>query len=313
MRKLFLLALVLAVAIPLLVDELAARRHPNRANSLGAAEGDRLSEFPSVAGSGRGVTLCHIPPGNLENAQTIVVGEAAVAAHLAHGDSLGACAEACDDEDSEESADAAADCLVTRVTTDLDAAIPTATLSGTFCESPSVAAGQDDGSLQELLVLASGANFITVDLTGNDDPMGVLIRITCPCDVCESEITIGAAGPPGPQGPAGPTDPDLEEIKAKLCELCLESGVLPLPSFCEFECFDPSAFFGTQDDDAFAAECLATGRCPLDQYCFPSGLPNCRECVDGVVNSCYYCADDLTELDCDTICAPTNPGRPGGG
>ena len=43
-----------------------------------------------------GVTLCHIPPGDPANAQTIVVGQSAVAAHLAHGDSLGECYSACD-------------------------------------------------------------------------------------------------------------------------------------------------------------------------------------------------------------------------
>ena len=38
------------------------------------------------------VTICHIPPGNPENAHTITVGIAAVPAHLAlHGDSIGEC------------------------------------------------------------------------------------------------------------------------------------------------------------------------------------------------------------------------------
>lgn len=37
------------------------------------------------------VTLCHIPPGNPDNAKTITVGASAVPAHLAHGDYLGAC------------------------------------------------------------------------------------------------------------------------------------------------------------------------------------------------------------------------------
>lgn len=36
-------------------------------------------------------TLCHIPPGNPANAHTISVGNSAVKAHLAHGDSLDAC------------------------------------------------------------------------------------------------------------------------------------------------------------------------------------------------------------------------------
>ena len=37
------------------------------------------------------VTLCHRPPGNPANAHTISVGEPATAAHLKHGDHLGAC------------------------------------------------------------------------------------------------------------------------------------------------------------------------------------------------------------------------------
>lgn len=37
------------------------------------------------------VTICHIPPGNPDNAHTIVVGAPAVPAHLDHGDSLGEC------------------------------------------------------------------------------------------------------------------------------------------------------------------------------------------------------------------------------
>jgi hypothetical protein len=37
------------------------------------------------------VTICHVPPGNPDNAQTLVVGAPAVPAHLAHGDHLGPC------------------------------------------------------------------------------------------------------------------------------------------------------------------------------------------------------------------------------
>ena len=41
--------------------------------------------------SGEKVTLCHIPPGNPDNRKTKTVSADAVAAHLAHGDYLGAC------------------------------------------------------------------------------------------------------------------------------------------------------------------------------------------------------------------------------
>lgn len=37
------------------------------------------------------IMICHIPPGNPENAHTIIVDASAVTSHLAHGDVLGAC------------------------------------------------------------------------------------------------------------------------------------------------------------------------------------------------------------------------------
>ena len=39
------------------------------------------------------VLICHIPPGNPENAHTISVSVNAVPAHLAHGDTEGPCPE----------------------------------------------------------------------------------------------------------------------------------------------------------------------------------------------------------------------------
>lgn len=38
------------------------------------------------------VTICHIPPGNTSNKQTLVIGVPALGAHLAHGDTVGVCA-----------------------------------------------------------------------------------------------------------------------------------------------------------------------------------------------------------------------------
>jgi len=48
-----------------------------------------------TAHAAKKVTVCHIPPGNPTQQQTISVGEAAVSAHLAHGDQAGACGGGC--------------------------------------------------------------------------------------------------------------------------------------------------------------------------------------------------------------------------
>jgi hypothetical protein len=46
------------------------------------------------------VTICHFPPGNPANVQTITVGASAVAAHVAnHGDLIGACNNVCNCDD----------------------------------------------------------------------------------------------------------------------------------------------------------------------------------------------------------------------
>lgn len=58
------------------------------------------------------VTICHVPPGNPGNAHTITVGAPAVDAHLAHGDSLGACADDQEPENEPPVADAGTDQLV---------------------------------------------------------------------------------------------------------------------------------------------------------------------------------------------------------
>ncbi len=49
------------------------------------------SDDGSSGGSSKKAEICHIPPGNPDNAKTLSVSVNAVAAHLAHGDSEGAC------------------------------------------------------------------------------------------------------------------------------------------------------------------------------------------------------------------------------
>lgn len=48
------------------------------------------------------VTICHYPPGNTDNPQTITVNESALDSHLEHGDSHGSCPEPAEDPEPTE-------------------------------------------------------------------------------------------------------------------------------------------------------------------------------------------------------------------
>jgi hypothetical protein len=112
--------------------------------------------------------------------------------------------ELCDEATDDENVDAVTTCFLTKVTTDLDSPVPTATLFGEFCENPHVFIGQEDGTLQEVMILSHSENHITIDLTGNDDAATVTLIVDCPCSDCECCLTIGDTGPTGPTGPQGP-------------------------------------------------------------------------------------------------------------
>ena len=98
-------------------------------------------------------------------------------------------ASTADDVCDDEAGDAVLNCFTTKVTTDLDAPVPTATFWGSFCDDPVISAGQTDGSLTPVVVLSSDTGFVTIDLTGNADPADVLFVIGCPCDTCGTRVT----------------------------------------------------------------------------------------------------------------------------
>ncbi|NRD51525.1 hypothetical protein HRD49_09785 [Corallococcus exiguus] len=61
-------------------------------DNLGGAAGEApAADGGTAPGGNTGITICHIPPGNPANAHSITVGVPAVAAHLRHGDTVGAC------------------------------------------------------------------------------------------------------------------------------------------------------------------------------------------------------------------------------
>jgi len=67
----------------------------------GSGDDPPVDDGPDEKDGKNKVTICHIPPGNPENAHLITVGEPAVLAHIAHGDTL----EECPDDLSGEGSD----------------------------------------------------------------------------------------------------------------------------------------------------------------------------------------------------------------
>jgi hypothetical protein len=72
-------------------------------------EDDPEGEDPEEDGGQVKVLVCHVPPGNPENPVTIEVAEAAVPAHLAHGDTEGPCEGDAEPEEEEPEEDAEED------------------------------------------------------------------------------------------------------------------------------------------------------------------------------------------------------------
>jgi len=60
-----------------------------------------LERYP-VDYESKKIEICHVPPGNLDNAQTLSISVNAMRAHLAHGDYMDECTENGDDETNDE-------------------------------------------------------------------------------------------------------------------------------------------------------------------------------------------------------------------
>jgi hypothetical protein len=195
--------------------------------------------------------------------------------------------EICDDTD--EVTDQVLDCGITKVTTDLDSPVPTATFWGTFCENPFVLAGQEDGTFQPMMILSAGLGFVTVDLTGNDDPADVTFSIECPCETCECKLTLGVVGPVGPVGPTGTTGATGATGAAGAQGEQGEIG--------------PTGMSGPPGTTGpTGPQC--TGSCP-DGWCFHSIGDDCElicvpcgaeECPPGATRFGTWCIDDFLRL-----------------
>jgi hypothetical protein len=229
---------------------------------------------PDPADAGKKVTLCHVPPGNPANAHTISVGEAAIAAHLGHGDRLDACPTGCQ----------------------VDASLCD---DGNACTSDSCGA---DGGCRHLAVSCDDGNACTTDLC---DPSAGCLSIPnegSGCDDGNACTSQDACVGTGCRGTAIPgccaASADCDDGDACTTDLCTDGRCANTPRDCAAADKCVAGFC-----DAATGECGATpvscddGNVCTDDACDPvSGCvsqpttnppePSEVSCADGADNDC---------------------------
>ena len=73
------------------IEDVFAQQSPNKKNNDKEKDDDDRNESVQNRFNGYKIKICHIPPGNEDNTQTISVEFRSLSAHLRHGDSIGEC------------------------------------------------------------------------------------------------------------------------------------------------------------------------------------------------------------------------------
>lgn len=91
-RSVFVFANVLALIV-LVACGGESPFSPAVEETMGAKDSSGVTSMALPAQTARDpkVTICHVPPGNPENAHEITVAQASLKAHFPHGDTLGTC------------------------------------------------------------------------------------------------------------------------------------------------------------------------------------------------------------------------------
>jgi len=249
-----------------------------------------LLTLSAAAHGEKKVTVCHLPPGNPANPQTISVGEAAVRAHLAHGDQVGACAAgcpaSCDDGNlcTSDSCGADGQCVHSTVSCD-DGVVCT----GDVCDP-------DVGCLRvpnDGLVCNDGNDCTSADQCAGTECRGTAIAGCCfgaadcedgePCtdDVCFS-------------GRCQNLSRSCSVENKCVAGFCNAEGVCDAS---EVSCDDSNVCTDDACDATFGCTHFATITPPepVEASCADSTDNDCDGAVDGADPDCYRCGDGVLQ------------------
>ena len=262
--------------------------------TIASAKGKRENKA-----NGRKTCLCHIPPGNPDNAHTICVGNPAVPAHLAHGDTLGACA-----------ADTSCEPVACGGTTG------TTCQPDQFCMRPEGTCAADaQGECTEIPLTCP---ILSAPVCGCD---GITYFNACFAQTAGVTLLHAGACTPGPAcgGEGGPTCPTGQFCKPPQgsCTAGAAGNCAPIPPSCSAieapvcgcngttyanACLADVAGVAVDHEGACAANVLACGgaapACPTGQFCNRPQGSGCDPAVPGVCEATPTTCPGITEPVC---------------
>lgn len=251
---------------------------------------------PSFAGNNSKVTICHIPPGNPDNPQTITVSESALGAHLAHGDSIGECQSGCQPGTS--------DC------NDGNLCTSDTCLGNGECEH--IAVNCDDGNPCTLDVCLEEVG--CVNLPSNEIPCDIACDDGNPCtenDVCADGTCIGTPV----VGGCCINDVDCEDGNLCTTDICTDNICLNEPIDCSVanQCLIGFCDPATGECSSTPVNCDDSNICTDDSCDLENGCVNTptssppeeaeTSCDDGLDNDCDGTVDcNDSDCDADAVC-----------
>jgi hypothetical protein len=261
------------------------------------------------------VSICHHPPGNPANSQSISVGESAAAAHLKHGDQLGECPRGCQLDGS--------------LCNDGNACTSDTCLSNGQCAHEAVNCDDGNPCTTDLCVEASGCTYVPA--SGScDDGNACTSGDTCANGACAGSPVAGCCRSASDCDDGNPCTTDTcgdgacrnQAVDCRVTDKCLAGFCDPATGACAtapVNCSDSNVCTDDFCDSATGCFSQPTTHPPEahETSCADGADNDCDGLVDSADPDCCPDSDGDGTSDCADACpadpAKTSPGACGCG